>query len=140
MARQRCNLLWAAPVLVWGIFGLALSAAAQSTAPSASPEAIAAYQQALAVYQQAREAFATVDHAYWKDISQKRSLRSSKRAHGEAVALDDYVLTQPPKYTGPPRPVNPEAPHEKPPRAYVPVVADFLAAAREEFNFAPQLP
>jgi hypothetical protein len=136
---QRCNFLLAASVFLWCACAPALTASAQS-APQATLEAVAAYKRALAVYTQAREAFSTVDHAYWKDISQKRSLRSSKRAHGEAVALDDYVLTQPPKYTGPPRPVNPEAPHEKPPRAYVPVIVDFLAAAKEQFNFAPQLP
>ncbi len=108
--------------------------------PQATPEAIAAYKRALAAYLQARETFAAVDHAYWKDIGQKRSLRVSKRARGDALALNDYVLTQPPKYTGPPRPVNPEGPHEKPPQAYVPVVADFLAAAKEQFDFVPQLP
>jgi hypothetical protein len=137
---QRRKFLLAAPALLWCACAPALMASAQSVAPQVTPEAIAAYKRALAVYLQARDTFATIDHAYWKDIAQKRSLRTSKRAHGEAVALDDYVLTQPPKYTGPPRPVNPEAPHEKPPRAYVPVVADFLAAAKEQFNFAPQMP
>jgi hypothetical protein len=140
MAQRRYKLVLAALAFLWSASCLAPSAFAQSAAAQATPEAIAAYKRALTVYLQAREAFATVDHAYWKDIAQERSLRTSKRAHGEAVALDDYVLTQPPKYTGPPRPVNPEAPHEKPPRAYVPVVADFLAAAKEQFNFVPQLP
>src|SRR5581483_6886031 len=100
MAQRRCILLLAASAFIWCTCALALTASAQSAAPQASPEAIAAYKRALAVYLQAREAFATVDHAYWKDIAQKRSLRFSKRAHGEAVALNDYVLTQPPKYTG----------------------------------------
>jgi hypothetical protein len=59
------------------------------------------------------------------------------------LALDDYVLTQPPVYAGPPKPVDPsQTPEEKPPstRPYVPVVADFLAAAREEFKFVPRQP
>ena len=136
MAQRRCYLLLAGSIFFWCACFLPLTASAQQ----ATPDAVDAYKRALAVYLQAREAFATVDHAYWKDVAQKRSLRSSKRAHGEAVALDDYVLTQPPRYTGPPRPVNPEAPNEKPPRAYVPVVADFLAAAKEQFNFVPQQP
>jgi hypothetical protein len=140
MAQRRYKLLLAALAFLWSACCLTPSAFAQSAAPQATPEAIAAYKRALTVYLQAREAFATVDHAYWKDIAQERSLRTSKRAHGEAVALDDYVLTQPPKYTGPPRPVNPEAPQEKPPRAYVPVAADFLEAAKQQFNFVPQRP
>jgi hypothetical protein len=113
---------------------------AQSPAPPPTFEAIAAYKRALAEYLQAHDAFLTIDRAYWKSVSQKRASRTSKRAHGEPLALDDYVLTQPPKYTGPPRPVNPEAPQEKLPRPYVPVVADFLAAARQQFNFVPQRP
>jgi hypothetical protein len=108
--------------------------------PAPTPEVIAAYRQALAEYLQVHDAFLVIDRAYWKSVSQKRALRISKRAHGEPVALDDYVLTQPPKYTGPPRPVNPEAPQEKPPRPYVPVVADFLEAAKQQFNFVPQRP
>ncbi len=47
--------------------------------------------------------------------------------------LDDYVLTQPPVYTGPKRPVNPapEPEPERPPREHkaIPVVADLLQAA-----------
>ena len=55
---------------------------------------------------------------------------------------DDYVLTQPPAYTGPKRPVNPEPEEEKPPRERkpLPVVADFLKAAAEHFQFVPQRP
>jgi len=56
--------------------------------------------------------------------------------------LDDYVLTQPPVYSGPKRPVSPapEAEPErprKPPRP-IPVVADLLRAAAEQFQFAPE--
>jgi hypothetical protein len=115
-------------------------ASAQSPALPPTSEAIAAYKRALAEYLQAHDAFLTIDRGYWQSVKQERASRISKRAHGERVALDDYVLTQPPKYTGPPRPVNPEAPQEKPPRAYIPVVADFLAAAKAQFNVVPQRP
>ena len=55
--------------------------------------------------------------------------------------IDDYVLVQPPVYTGPPKPQNPSLPPVPPPRPpYVPVVADFLAAAQQEFKFSPRLP
>jgi len=54
------------------------------------------------------------------------------------------VLTQPPVYAGPKRPVNPEpsAEPERPPRErkYIPLVADLLKAAAEHFQFAPQRP
>ena len=55
--------------------------------------------------------------------------------------LDDYVLTQPPIYTGPPRPVDPRAPVTPPPeRPEIPVVADFLKNAAEQFGFVPDRP
>ena len=52
------------------------------------------------------------------------------------------MLTQPPVYGGPKRPVNPEPEEEKPPRERkpLPVVADFLKAAAEQFQFMPQRP
>jgi hypothetical protein len=71
-----------------------------ASAPSAA--AIAAYQRTLAEYSQARELFSVIDRAYWHSIAQKRAGRTSKRGHGETIVLDDYVLTQPPKYAGPP--------------------------------------
>ena len=148
MARRRCKLFLAASLSLGCLYGLialpevtaAVSAQTSAVAPAPSAAAIAAYQRALAEYSQAREVFSVVDHAYWHSVAQKRAERTSKRGHGETIVLDDYVLTQPPKYAGPPRPVNPEAPQEKPPRAYVPVVADFLAAAKQQFNFLPQRP
>jgi hypothetical protein len=51
------------------------------------------------------------------------------------------VLLQPPVYTGPPKPQNPSLPPQPPkPPPYVPVVADFLAAALNEFQFSPRVP
>jgi len=49
------------------------------------------------------------------------------------------VLTQPPVYRGPRKPRDPSKPEEAPP-PYVPVVADFLAAAQREFKFVPRRP
>jgi len=49
------------------------------------------------------------------------------------------VLEQPPVYSGPPRPPGPAAP-PAPPRPSMPVVADFLKAAAEEFGFVPRRP
>jgi hypothetical protein len=117
---------------------------ADAMAQAASPQAIAEYRRKLKEYQAARAAFEEEAGAYWASISEKRKGRNAKRRERQAIVLDDYVLTQPPVYTGPKRPVNPapEPEEEKPPRERkpIPVVADLLKAAAEEFQFAPQRP
>src|SRR5262249_43093 len=79
---------------------------------------------------------------YWTAIADKRRARIAKRRNNEKIQIDDYVLAQPPVYLGPPKPVDPSAPIEEAPRPkkYVPVVADFLRAVEQEFNFVPQQP
>jgi hypothetical protein len=110
-------------------------------AQTASPQAIAEYRRKLQIYLAAREAFNAEAGAYWETIAEKRRARFAKRRHGQRIALDDYVLTQPPLYDGPKRPVNPE-PDETEPRERkpLPVVADFLQAAREYYQFVPTRP
>ncbi len=102
---------------------------------------MARYRRALVAYLQAQASFAAAAEAYWSAIAEKRHLRAKKRANHEPVSLDDYVLTQPPVYSGPPKPRDPSKPYEEAaPPVYVPVVADFLAAAQREFEFAPRRP
>ena len=115
---------------------------AAAMAQAASPQAIAEYRRKLKEYQEARAAFDQEAGAYWASISERRKGRNAKRRERQAIALDDYVLTQPPAYTGPKRPVSPEPEEEKPPRERkpLPVVADFLKAAAEHFQFTPQRP
>jgi hypothetical protein len=115
---------------------------ADAMAQAASPQAIAEYRRKLAEYQAARAAFEEEAGAYWSAISEKRKGRNAKRRERQTIALDDYVLTQPPVYSGPKRPVNPEPEEEKPPRERkpLPVVADFLKAAADHFQFVPQRP
>jgi hypothetical protein len=111
-------------------------AAAQTVTP-----AIAAYQRKLAAYRLARQQYEVKAEAYWDAISAKRRTRFAKRRQRAEVLLDDYVLTQPPVYSGPPEPIDPTAPKKPPrPRAYVPVVADFLKAAKNHFHFVPERP
>jgi hypothetical protein len=109
-----------------------------------SPQAIADYRRKLKEYQEARAAFEQRASAYWASIAEKRHGRYVKRRDHQPIVLDDYVLTQPPVYTGPKRPVSPlpEAePHEpRPERKYVPIVADLLKAAAEYFQWTPQQP
>jgi hypothetical protein len=111
-------------------------------AQAASSQAIAEYRRKLREYQEARGAFEEEAAAYWSSIYEKRRGRNAKRRDRQSIALDDYVLTQPPLYTGPKRPVNPEPePEEKPrERKAIPVVADLVKAAAEHFQFAPQRP
>ena len=113
-------------------------------AQAASPQAIAEYRRKLREYQEARAAFEQEAGAYWSSISEKRRGRNAKRRERQAIALDDYVLTQPPVYDGPKRPPNPQPepsePSEPRVRKSIPVVADLLRAASEHFQFAPQRP
>jgi hypothetical protein len=115
---------------------------ADAMAQGASPQAIAEYRRKLKEYQEARAAFEEEAGAYWASISEKRKGRNAKRRERQAITLADYVLTQPPVYTGPKRPVSPEPEEEKPPRERkpLPVVADFLKAAADQFQFVPQRP
>jgi len=115
---------------------------AEAMAQAASPQAIAEYRGKLKEYEQARAAFEEEARAYWSAVSEKRKGRNAKRRERQTIALDDYVLTQPPVYSGPKRPVSPEPEEEKPPRERkpIPVVADFLKAAADHFQFVPQRP
>jgi len=101
----------------------------------------ASYEARLAAYTRARNAYEAEASAYWDQISEKRRTRFAKRRTGETVELNDYVLTQPPVYNGPPRPTDMDEPDPtKPPRAPIPVVADFLKAAADHYRFVPQRP
>jgi hypothetical protein len=117
---------------------------AEAMAQAASPQAIAEYRRKLAEYQEARAAFEEEAGPYWSSISEKRRGRNAKRRDHQPITLDDYVLTQPPLYNGPKRPVDPSPPEpgEKQPRPHkaIPVVADLLKAASDVFQFVPQRP
>ena len=113
----------------------------QSTPPDAA--ALAEYKAKLAEYERIHGVFEREDEAYWESIAAKRRIRNGKRRNHETSALTDYVLTQPPVYGGPPRPVSPlppPPPPPVPPPPEIPVVTDFLKAAREHWGFVPTLP
>src|ERR1700730_11224389 len=139
---RRCGFLPPALALLWSALLCAPYAAADPAAkPPALDAAMAKYRQELAAYLQAREAYQVAAKTYWNSIIEKRRSRNGKRARGAALSLDDYVLDQPPVYSGPPKPRDPSKPSEPPqPPPYVPVVADFLAAAGNEFKFTPRTP
>jgi hypothetical protein len=132
-----------AGVVLLHLFVTAIAAEAPNNAAGVSPatSAEAEYQRLLTAYLAAHGVYEANSKIYWGSIAEKRRLRLSKRASGTPIVVDDYVLTQPPVYSGPPQPVNPSAP-QKPqaPKVYVPVVADFLSAAKQEYGFVPQQP
>jgi hypothetical protein len=112
----------------------------QPWAQAVSPAAIADYQAKLAQYEAARSAYDAEAEAYWDAVAAKRRVRNAKRREHRPIELNDYVLTQPPVYSGPPRPVDPRAPTQPPGRPDIPVVADFLQNASEQFGFVPERP
>jgi len=113
----------------------ALSDSVSNAMAQASPEAMAEYRRKLQEYEEAQAPIS----AYWNSIAEKRRGRNAKRRAGQQITLDDYVLTQPPVYTGPRRPVDPSAP-ERPLRKAIPMVPDLVQAAAEQFQFTPQRP
>lgn len=99
---------------------------------------IAEYRQKLAAYEEARAAYDKLADPYWTVVESKRKRRIAKQRSGDQPTSDDYVLEQPPLYTGPPKPINPESPRTD--DEYVPVAADFLEQARAQFGFTPDQP
>ena len=92
-------------------------------------------------YIQARRAFEETSSAYWQSVLDKRRARNAKRRANQEIQLDDYVLTQPPVYSGPPRPPDLTGPDPtQPARPEIPVAADFVRHAAEQYRFVPQRP
>jgi hypothetical protein len=124
-----------------GLLVVAEPSFSQSVASGPKATTTGNYQATAEQYARARRAFDEESGAYWRSIAEKRQVRNAKRRNNEPIQLDDYVLTQPPVYKGPPRPVDPASPKPdptEPRKPEIPVVADFLKAAAEQFQFVPQ--
>lgn len=108
--------------------------------------AAAEYHAKYIAYRKQRDAYEKKASAYWDLVEQKRAERRKKRANGQAVELNDYVLDQPPVYAGPPVPTPPPSLIKRGPKTKqakaepLPVVADFLRHARTRFQFKPKTP
>src|SRR5712691_3586689 len=98
-----------AMLLLWPMSAPAAGAPKEGAAAPSTP-AMAEYQRKLKEYTRAREAFEEEAGAYWTSIAEKRRARNGKRRNKQEIAIDDYVLTRPPVYSGPRRPVDPSAP------------------------------
>jgi hypothetical protein len=143
---RRCGFLlptlaFACFALLWTPYAAAIQDQPLAATPPTTPAAMAKHRQELEAYLQARDAYQAAAKTYWASITEKRRSRNGKRARGAPLSIDDYVLDQPPVYSGPPKPRDPSKPSELAhPPPYVPVVADFLAAAAAEFKFSPRMP
>lgn len=136
----RAGFLLLALLLAFGLASVSC-AAAESGAGTPVPPPDPALARKLADYNAARAKFDEEASAYWSKVVELRRQRVAKRRDGQPVTLADYVLTQPPIYSGPPRPADPSAaPLPAREKKYIPVIADFFAAAKEHFNFVPQRP
>jgi hypothetical protein len=117
--------------------------ATAQTGPAPLAQAQADYERQLAEYDAAQQQYEALAQPYWKSVADKRQLRNTKRRNGEAIVVDDYVLAQPPVYTGPSRPIDPTPKPEQTPlatRTEIPTVADFLSNAFTQFQFVPRRP
>lgn len=120
---------------------LLTSLAAALLASAATPTFAQSYEAALAQYNAARAPYEEAASAYWDDVAAMRRIRNAKRRNNQQAVADDYVMTQPPVYSGPPRPADPNAPGRDPDeRPPIPLVADFLQSAKEQFGFVPDRP
>jgi hypothetical protein len=99
-------------------------------------------QERLTSYLEARAAFNEKAEAYWGEIKRMRAGRQKKRAAGEDIDADDYVLSFPPAYSGPHEPVDIikllQPPKAVDPPKPIPVVADFLKHAKAQYGFEPE--
>jgi hypothetical protein len=134
-------------VLAVALLCSALPSLAQETskhAPdkSAARAAAASSKTAIEAYVRARGVYEDKATAYWQSVVDKRRGRNAKRRSNETIVLDDYVLTQPPIYTGPPQPPGYVPPRRDPVRPALPIpgIADFLKAAAVHYSFVPDRP
>lgn len=121
----------------------AASAKTRDNISTADKKAIADYRAKYDAYRLARQPYEKKAAAYWPRVIDARKARRAKRARGVAITLADYVLDQPPVYSGPPAPVPPPImtrTHRVTPKRTLPIVADFLRHARDQFKFVPERP
>ena len=102
------------------------------------------YHVKYIAYRQQRGSYEKTAASYWEQVERLRAERRKKRADGKPIALSDYVLDQPPVYTGPPAPTPPPSTlkrgAKRPQPRPLPVVADFLRHAKARFQFKPKTP
>lgn len=98
----------------------------------------ASYQEQLATYKASYGEFKKRKARYWLDIEKKKDIRTARRKAGKKFKRKHFVLSHPPKYTGPKRPRNPNpAPVAKKPakkRSTLPRPNELRAAMRDLYG------
>jgi len=125
---------------------LAGDALAQRISPELESRLTESQLRQYRAYLEARAAFDRQLDAYWDDVDDKREARRRKRSGQNSFTRSDYVLTQPPKYAGPPIPPDVAriiaSVKEKEPEPQVAPragLAEFLANAKTHYGFVPTL-
>ncbi len=89
----------------------------------------------------ARAAYDKQADAYWSLIERRKDQRRDKRRAGQSFVAGDYVAEQPPKYAGPELPADiariMAGPRPAEPDKDIPALADYLASAKQHFDFVP---
>lgn len=110
----------------------------------------AAQRKLFEDYLAAQALFDFKSDAYWREVSDKRAARRGKRGRGETLTAKDYVRTFPPRYDGPTltaelarrwqayQDKQREEKKVEPPKP-MPGLADFLAQAKAQYGFVPEL-
>lgn len=95
-----------------------------------------------AAYKSAWRAYDRRAATYWRAIEKKKTLRKGKKRKKLKITAKDYVITHPPVYSGPkpPKCMAAKKPTKKKTKkkSQIGTVADFLAAAKREYNFVPR--
>ena len=138
------------------VFSAALACGLPQSAVAASGIVIAheiaarlTVEQATAyrTYLTNRADFERQQQIYWKLVEERREFRRHKYATRQPFVPADYVLEQPPKYTGPPLPPDIAAilasvaqaqPTPAEPEKQMPALPDFLGQALAVYNFTPE--
>jgi hypothetical protein len=136
-------MLAAVPMLVAGCAGNAPDLAGDQRITGGTHAKLTAAQQRI--YDDWRAAQRAHDRqadAYWSQVERKKDQRRAKRRSGQSFALADFVLEQPPKYTGPELPAEiarivDDKPASAPPST-LPSLADFLKNAKTHYGFVPE--
>ena len=108
-------------------------------AANLTPQQLSAYR----LYLVSRADFERQQQVYWTLVDERRDFRRRKLTTHQPYTADDYVLEQPPKYTGPQLPpditakVTQSRPPSEPDKPMA-ALGDFLANAQAIYNFSPE--
>jgi hypothetical protein len=127
---------------------LANSAIGADAVTEAMRQQRATYETQLSAYKASRAPFEDATDKYWQSIADKRSTRRTKRSNHQEITEDDFILQNPPEYTGPAEPLVPtfmeaelgNITQDASSVAKRPAIDDFLSAAKSEYDFIPRPP